>query len=241
MTALLAFTAALAGACVGSYAATAAQRAARGEQSLSGRSACDGCGVRLGFARMTPVVSFAVARGVCHACGEPIARIHLVGEVVGALAAAAPFLLFPAGRAVWIATLGLLLLCAALVDAKTRRIPDVLTAGVALSGLALAAGASMATLPSRIAWALGVVLILQAVRVAFRRFREAEGLGFGDVKLLGALALWLGQAAPWALCLAAASGLAFALLRQPADNRIPFAPFIAVAAWLVGATYEVVA
>jgi leader peptidase (prepilin peptidase)/N-methyltransferase len=75
------------GLCVGSYAGTAAMRAARKEPSLAGRSHCDACGKSLGWAETVPVLSFVALGGRCVACRAPISRFHLVCELaVGAAA-----------------------------------------------------------------------------------------------------------------------------------------------------------
>src|SRR5690349_21177897 len=46
------------GACLGSFAATAALRFSRAEPFIAGRSHCDACGMRLGFAATLPLVSY---------------------------------------------------------------------------------------------------------------------------------------------------------------------------------------
>jgi leader peptidase (prepilin peptidase) / N-methyltransferase len=76
------------------------------------------------------------------------------------------------------------------------------------------------------------------VRRIYRRARGRDGLGFGDVKLAGASALWLGPTdAAFALEIAALAALAVLLLNLGRDCRIrdraaPFGAFLAPAAWL---------
>jgi leader peptidase (prepilin peptidase)/N-methyltransferase len=76
---------AAAGATVGSFAATAGLRSAVGRPWLSGRSACDHCGRRLGVTETLPLVSFVVARGRCRTCGGVISPAHFLGETAGAV------------------------------------------------------------------------------------------------------------------------------------------------------------
>src|SRR5262249_55930247 len=126
------------GACAGSFVGTAAIRAVRGEGFIVGRSHCDGCGVVLGFAATLPVVSFAALRGACPICRGAIDPVHPVAEITGAAIALAAVMLPSWPAAGLIATLGLTLLASAIVDLKTKRLPDLLTLIAALLSAALA-------------------------------------------------------------------------------------------------------
>jgi prepilin peptidase CpaA len=71
-------------------------------------------------------------------------------------------------------------------DLRTRRIPQILTLGGALAGLAyhLTTGGWQGGLASVAGWAVGIVIFLAPFALG--------GLGAGDVKLLGAIGAWLG-------------------------------------------------
>jgi prepilin peptidase CpaA len=71
-------------------------------------------------------------------------------------------------------------------DLRTRRIPQLLTLGGALAGLAyhLLNGGWQGGLASLGGWAVGIAIFLVPFALG--------GLGAGDVKLLGALGAWLG-------------------------------------------------
>lgn len=231
----------LAGAALGSFAVTAALRTATGRGFAAGRSACDGCQRPLGFAETVPVLSFAAARGVCSACGGRIDPLHPVGELAGALAgvvgvAVAVEAAGPA-RGLLVALVGLALLGAAAIDWRVRRLPDIVTALIALAALALTLLAAR-PLWAHLGWAAGVGAALLALRAVTRRGGRPPGLGLGDVKLLAALALWLGPAMPLAIAAASLLGLAQAVVVQPADRRVPFGPAIALAGWSLGVLME---
>ena len=140
--------------------------------------------------------------------------------------------------------LGLLMLGIASSDARRFVVPDVLSAAAFALGLVYAAvaspdsrfeGALMAL--SRAALAAGLLLL---IRVAYRRLRGRDGLGFGDVKLAGVAGVWLSlPMLPISLEIAALSALAAYVLRQGrrarvlrAADRIPFGAFFAPAIWL---------
>jgi len=219
----------LIGLVVGSYVTTAALRATRHEPSSWGRSHCDACGTPLNFLQTTPLLSFLALKGACRTCGGPIDRIHLVGEIAGGVIGAVATLAPPGVETLLVCALGFVLLAAAVVDARTRRLPNVLTAAVALICLTLSARAGVASLAVGLVAASLAFLLLMGLR----RFRAAAGrdpgLGFGDVKLICALACWLGAYTAWMLALAAVLGLLSVAIRPPLDGRIAFGPMIAAA------------
>ncbi|MBO9709870.1 MAG: prepilin peptidase [Caulobacter sp.] len=228
----------MAGAAAGSCGATVAVRATRGEQALTGGSRCDGCGRTLGFARTVPLVSFVFQRGACAYCAAPIARIHFVGEALGVLAAGSAFAIADPVRALPLAVLGLALLASALVDASTRRLPDVLTLLVVVMAVALAAMRSPFDLGLGVGIGAATLAGLWLLREGFRRLRGRDALGLGDVKLIAALAIWLGPATPWMMAAAGVFGLVAMAVAKPKDGRLAFGPAIAAAAWSVGLAME---
>ena len=224
------------GACAGSFIVTAGMRAARSEPFLKGRSHCDGCGVTLTFVRTVPLVSYIGARGRCAACGAAIDPLHPMAELAGALIATLPILAATPVRAPLLIATGFCLLASSVVDLRTRRLPDALTVLVAILSaiLAFERGALWSGLFSG-----GVAFVLlEAVRRGYQRARGTAGIGFGDVKLVGALAIWLQERSPWVIVLASILGLALFAIRRPRDGRLAFGPAIAVAAFAVGLLTE---
>ncbi|HEX7760106.1 MAG TPA: prepilin peptidase [Caulobacteraceae bacterium] len=226
------------GLCAGSFVTTAAIRAARGEAFLVGRSHCDACGVTLGFAATAPVVGYVATRGACAVCGGAIDRAHLFGEVAGAALLTGPFALLAWPQAALVAGLGLVLLAAGVFDLKTQRLPNRLTAASAALAAALAWTHGGPSLVTGVIAAAVTVVLLQGLRLGYARWRGETGLGFGDVKLLAGLALWLGTATPWAVVAASTLGLASMAVSPPKDRKLAFGPFIAAGAILVGVWKE---
>lgn len=96
---------------------------------------------------------------------------------------------------------------ACVTDLRTRRIPNVLTFGAALAGLAYhSAGGGLDGLGhAALGWLVGVVVFFLPFALG--------GLGGGDVKLLGALGAWLGPGdALWLALYTGAAGGAMALV-----------------------------
>ena len=159
----------------------------------------------------------------------PIAPAGLIGA----------FALRSADALVIALSAGLLLLAAAIacIDARRMIIPDGLTAALALLGLGTIFIVDSGPLVSRLMAAGVTMLGLQTFREAFRHWRGHEGMGFGDVKLAGAAALWIGpEGLPSLILLAAMTALATAMCLRLARGRLrrlPFGPHLAAALWLV--------
>jgi leader peptidase (prepilin peptidase)/N-methyltransferase len=126
-------------------------------------------------------------------------------------------------------------------------IPDWASLGIALLGLAnavmMVAIAYRSTQEMLFAVAIAslrglcAATLLWMVGRAFQLLAGREGLGFGDVKLAGASAIWLGPLEQTiALQFAAIAAMVLVLLGRRANacgTAIPFGAFLAPAAWLV--------
>ena len=224
----------LMGAVVGSYVTTAALRAVTDDAASGHRSRCDGCHRPLSFVETLPVASYAMLRGRCGVCAARIDPLHPIGESAGLLTGLAIGLAAPDWRGALIALLASALLASAVIDARTRILPDLLTLVVGIAGFSLALLHGFERVFLGVCAALLSTLILLGLRRAFLIWRRDPGLGLGDVKLFAALSLWLGLAAPWMLVGAAALGLSTIAIRGTSDGKIAFGPMIAIAGLLVG-------
>lgn len=128
-----------------------------------------------------------------------------------------------------------LLTALAASDLKSMILPDHLNAMLAGAGLgqSLVVGS-----PALRDAALGSIIgggLLAAIAALYSRLRDSDGLGLGDVKLVGAAGLWVGwQGVPLLLSIASTTALAFVGLRAVLHGRLdradllPFGPFLAV-------------
>lgn len=172
---------------------------------------------------------------------QPSWRLVLAGAVAVAAVSAATL---PWPLALASTALGALMLAGADVDARTYLLPDAITFAALLCGLAAAlvleplspwhavAGAA--------ARAAGTAGVLAAVRLAYARLRDEEGIGFGDVKLAGAVGAWLPlEHIPWCFAIATGTALAYAFAahrrgaRLDRTSRVAFGAYLCPALWLV--------
>ncbi len=176
---------------------------------------------------------------------ELIPNLQIVAPVTIA-AGTLSFLLLPWPLAAASTLLALFMIAGAEVDARTFLLPDVVTYGAFLSGVALAP-VSLAFAASPTVWTAmggallqggGTALVLYMVRAAYTKFRGTEGVGLGDIKLAAAIGAWLPFATiPYCFLLATAAALLVVAVKQPRDIRdnvkLPFGAYLCPALWLI--------
>lgn len=224
----------------GSFLATLVNRAPELGTVLSGRSRCDGCGTPLRALELVPLASWLALGGRCRHCRSRIDPVHPAMEVGCLILAAWAGISLGGGMLALGCALGWLLLTLAAIDLRIGLLPDPLVLALALIGLGGGAWLAPETLVDRLVGGLLGAGLLAGVAHIFARLRGREGLGLGDVKLIGALGLWVGwQGLPWVILLGSLAGLAYAglrlLLRRPLSRHeeLPFGPFLALSGWLV--------
>lgn len=168
-----------------------------------------------------------------------------LGLSVALMAACVPLALDrPVGAVLALAALCVVAAWISVEDLAFFRIADIAIAAAAALGFA--ARYAVDGIDGMV-WALvgGLAVFGGAAGFAaiYAQARGFEGLGFGDVKLLGASGVWLGvDGVPFQLILAGASALAFVAVRLwvkrrawRARMRIPFGAFLAPALPIVWA------
>lgn len=228
------------GLVLGSFAATLLVRWPLGLKISAGRSRCDQCLRQLHPFELVPVVSYVALRGRCRTCGWHIGRMSPIIEQLAGLTGAACF----AMREPLLAPFLISLLALAAFDLLYLWLPSALV--VAAAGFALLAPPldDYATWGVRLlAGAVGFT-VLAAVAFAFRRITGRTGLGGGDPKLFGAIALWCGPL-QLPLLLLIACGIGFAAyaagLRAKAGdkaNELPFGTYLCAASFILALTKQ---
>ncbi len=188
------------GLCVGSFLNVLIYRLPRGMNIAKPASHCPRCGYRLKWYDNIPILSYILLRGKCRGCGERISpRYTAVEALNGLLWLACVWKFYPYG--IGSAVTAALALSALTViffsDLETMLVPDSMIAGVALCGVAelvlevfgLGIGISW---QERLWGALAGGGFFALFYFGFLLIRKREGLGFGDVKLMGAAGLLLG-------------------------------------------------
>jgi leader peptidase (prepilin peptidase) / N-methyltransferase len=204
------------GLAFGSFLNVCIYRLPRGLSVVKPRSACPHCQEPIAFYDNIPVVSWLILGGRCRKCRGVISPRYLLIEVLTGILFAACYWYFGWTLSLLkYATLSFLLLGLIFTDAETKLLPDKLT----LPGLALGVIFSliipvndlasqflpgMVDLPvsgeiSRILSLLDSLLgagvgaaFIYGAGAIYLRWRGAEGMGFGDVKLMAMVGAFLG-------------------------------------------------
>ena len=255
MTAPLVAFAFVLGLVVGSFLNVCILRIPAQKSIAFPASHCPKCGKPIAPYDNIPVLSWLVLRGRCRGCKAPISVMYpLVEFLTGALFAACMVAFGPSLAAVKWAAFSAVLVVLAVTDLRERILPDRVNLTGAILGLVASAlvpvGDGTALWLSRQmfdfpppARALSVCdAILGAVSGAgvlwmfaegYFRLRGHEGMGLGDVKMMGMAGTFLGTKAVLLTIMAGAVlgsiiGLAFMLLqRKESDYELPFGLFLA--------------
>jgi leader peptidase (prepilin peptidase)/N-methyltransferase len=226
-----------ASAAIGSALATMAVRIANDAPLIYPRSRCPSCSMRIAARDLLPVAGWFVLRARCRYCHARIDVFYPIVEAAAMLVCALSATLVPA-HAIASMFFGWQLLTLAAIDFRIQRLPNMLVGGLATSGFIWHI-VQDAQFPTNIVAAACLVTgIFLALGSSYRRLRGWPGLGAGDAKLAGAIALWLEPAAlPETILLASFAALALALVRlhfvrgATANDRLAFGPWLCAAAW----------
>ncbi len=223
------------GAVLGSTMSALVYRIPAGMKVAFARSECPSCHVRIAAYDNIPIVSYLFLKGRCRHCHGRIEVSYILLEVSMALLFGALLPLYRWGivqvglyLAVFIAVTG------ATVDLKVRRIPNVLTYFGMLAEALLVLGHSIETHSFS-----PVVSALLALTVfggsLFLIGLLTKGMGLGDAKLVGVIALALSSFGLYfifyvmlgSFALGSVVGVALMVTgRASRKSSIPFGPFI---------------
>jgi leader peptidase (prepilin peptidase)/N-methyltransferase len=219
----------LIGLAIGSFLNVVITRLPARRSVWGPRSACPGCGASIAWHDNLPVVSFAVLRGRCRACGMRISWQYPVVEFVTALAFGAAWYGFGPSLDFLVAAVLLpALIAITAIDLHHQIIPDAITLPGVVAGLvANLAFQRVSWLESLIGIAVGGGLFFVII------LASGGGMGGGDMKLGAMLGAFLGwKVVLFSLFVSVVLGGALALALLAAGKRgrkdpIPFGPFLA--------------
>jgi len=224
------------GLVVGSFLNVVIHRVPRGGSLVRPASSCPGCGTTIRWYDNVPLLSYAVLRGRCRHCGEPISmRYPLIEALTGILFAACVARFGPGGTAVAAALFCSLLIVLAAIDLEHFILPDKITLPGIAAGWLFQAWLPGSLLDAVIGALTGAGLLILVIN-GWYWLRQEEGMGLGDVNMLaliGAFLGWQGMLGAFlfaAVAGAVTGGLLVVFRRLEVGSKLPFGFFLALGA-----------
>jgi leader peptidase (prepilin peptidase)/N-methyltransferase len=232
----LALIVALFGLFIGSFLNVCIYRIPQGRSVVFPSSRCPGCCAKIRPWDNIPVLSYLILRGRCRSCAERISPRYPLVEILSALLATAMLYRFglTASFAIYYAW-ACVLTVITFIDLDFQIIPDRLSIGGIIAGLVLVPWLPVSYPQALLGLGLGAGLLI-AVIYGYYFLTRREGMGGGDVKLLGMIGVFTGwQGVLFTIfmgsLLGSLVGIPWALSRKKGmQAAIPFGPFLALGA-----------
>jgi leader peptidase (prepilin peptidase) / N-methyltransferase len=222
--------AALLGAVIGSFLNVVIHRVPLGESLVSPGSHCPSCGAAVRTRDNVPVLGWLLLRGRCRDCGAPISARYPIVEALTAAAFAAVVAIRGFDNDLWLELPFVACLIAlAGIDLDHKLLPNKIVYPMAVYGVVASALVESGDLLEHLAAGAGAFAFLLAAVLAY-----PAGMGMGDVKLGGAMGVYLGVSVIPAMLVAFLTGTVFGLAiiaREGAQARkkaVPFGIFLAI-------------
>lgn len=202
------------GTCIGSFLNVCIYRIPEGMSVAHPPSRCGACGKPIPFYNNIPILAWIFLKGKAGCCGAPFSARYPAIEFLSGLLFLVSWMVLPTSHAligfVWIS----ILICVTFIDLDHMIIPDRFSIGGLLAGLILSMVApSIHGIPPADPLMNSIQGLFTAINGAFigsaiilwimilaEVILKKEALGFGDVKLMGAIGAFCGwQGAIFAL------------------------------------------
>lgn len=245
------------GLAAGSFLNVCIFRVPRDLSVVQPRSFCPSCESPVAWYDNIPVLSFLNLRGRCRQCREPIGTPYILVELVTAVTFVALISRYGVSlvAAKWM-IYECLLIVLFWTDWQERILPDEFTIGGSVIGLVFAflvpvpgilgeflfgnQGWRSESLFNSVLGGLFASLPIWLLGFLYQKLRKREGLGFGDVKLLVLLGVFMGpENALSALTLGATAGTLFGMMlilvrrKEAWTYALPFGSFLSAAGYLI--------
>lgn len=230
------------GAIIGSFLNVCVYRIPKRQSIITPGSHCPNCVKPIRWYDNIPVFSYIALGGRCRFCGTVISPRYPIVELVTAVLTLGLYMVFgPGARMYSYALLFYGLIVATFVDFEVQEIPDSISVGGTVAGLALSAafpellgeasraGGALGSAIGAAAGAGSIYLMGFFGELVFRK----EAMGGGDVKLMAMVGAFLGwKLAILVFFLAPVFGSAVGIILKMKDGReiMPYGPYLSLAA-----------
>jgi leader peptidase (prepilin peptidase) / N-methyltransferase len=235
--------------CYGSFLNVVAYRLITDKPFMQKRSTCNYCNKLIAWYDNIPVLSWLILRGKCRHCKKPISILYPFIELLTAVLMTALFykifvfdnwLIFSQQNVISFVSYFIFftaLIVATRTDLQAMVIPQIFTLWLIPFGFIF----SILNFIDVNFWQSGIGIILGygglwLVARIFKVLTKKDGLGVGDMELLGLVGAFLGPVGVWfSVLLGSISGLLIAgtyilLMQKQKGTKIPFGPFLVLGA-----------
>jgi len=188
----------------GSFVNVVIHRVPRDVSVVRPGSQCPACGSPLRAIDNIPVISWLLLRGRARCCGARISPRYVVVELLGGLLGLAIFdvvvgalpgdTTIAHAAAIFLAdfALAMALLAAAFIDAEHMYLPDAVTIGGTIFGVATPGLRAMSWFDALFGAGIGFLGVWLPFIVGYKALRGRVGMGLGDAKLVMLAGAWFG-------------------------------------------------
>ena len=245
------------GACIASFLNVVIWRVPRGESIVCPPSHCPKCNAPIRWYQNTPILSWLALRGKCANCKAPISPRYILVEALGGVLFLAAFWKYGTSGNLAVAALNTtvawiwiaLMIVGSMIDFDHKLLPDFVTVGGMILGLAFGVSNSLIPHPSSLiplcqslaGLAIGFGL-LWLIRFLGTKAFKREAMGMGDVFLMGAVGALFGPVAVLVTLILSSVfgsivGVAMVALSKTKFGKfveIPYGPYICLGclAWM---------
>ena len=225
------------GAAIGSFLNVCIYRIPRSKSIVRPGSHCPSCDKAIPFYDNVPLISYLILRGRCRQCRATISPRYFMVELLTALLFVAAYLTFGLTfeLLVNVAFVSLLIIIS-FIDLDFRVIPDTLSIGGVVLGMALSFFRPFYSYKDALFGILVGGGILFSIAIGYQFFAKREGMGGGDIKLLAMIGAFCGiKGVIFTLVFGSLAGtvvgIPLMLIKgEGTKYALPFGPFLSLGA-----------
>ena len=228
------------GSIWGSFSNVCIRRIPNNTSVIKGRSHCPSCNKLIKWYDNIPLISFLILKAKCRDCSSTIDIKHFIIELISALNFVLIFYLFGFSSTTilfFILSIGFLIIF--FIDLKHFIIPNEITYPLMMLGFLKSFDPNLNLnlfpnfIDSLIGGFFGYVIIWLVIFI-YKKFRNKEGMGLGDAKLVSLIGFWFGWISiPFVIFFSSAIALIKVIPdliknKKNLSSEIPYGPYLIV-------------
>ena len=228
------------GSLWGSFSNVCIHRIPENTSVIKGRSYCPSCKKKINWFDNIPLLSFIILKAKCRSCPAKISSKYFLVELISALSFVLIFYLYSFSLTTLLFfILSISFIIIFFIDLKHFIIPNELTYPLMIIGFIKSFDPNLNlnlfpnALNSLIGGMFGFIIIWLIIFI-YKKFRNKEGMGLGDAKLLSAIGFWFGWVSiPFVIFFSSVVALLSVIpdlikSKKNLSSQIPFGPYIII-------------